>query len=163
MWTVLLMWLLIFLLLLWFICCCLGRLNNLFSYLLLMLFNRLLAAARIWWSTMFKLIKIKFLLNSIHIFFISFLSLRFSECLFSSSVFMTNNKIFVLSLCVAFFIEIFTFANAGIKHSFLKVLKYFMSAITFLYLVCSFSNDLITVITSCPCFFLIRLKMSFCA
>ena len=143
------------------ISCCLRRLNSLFSCVLLMFLNQLLTAIRIWWSTVFKMIKLKFLFNSLHIFFISFFSLRFSECLFSSSMFMTNNEIFCVSLCVAFFIEIFTFANVGIKLPFLQVLIYFISATTFPYLICSFSNDLITVITSCPWFFLIRLKMSF--
>ena len=153
------MWLLIFSLLVWFICYCLRCLNNLFSCLLLMFFKRrLLTGTCIWWSTVFKMIKLKFLFNSIHIFFISFLSLRFCQSLFFSSVFMTNNEIFVF--CVAFFIEIFTFVDVDIKRSSLQVLIYFMSATTFPYLFCSFSNDLITVITSCPCFFLMRLKMS---
>ena len=58
---------------------------------------------------------------------------------------MTNNESFRLNLCVAFFIEIFTFANVGIRRSFLQVMIYFISATTFLNLVCSFSND-ITVI-----------------
>ena len=107
------------------------------------------------------MIKLKFLCNSIHIFFMSFLSLHFSECLFSSSVFITNNEIFRLSLCVVIVFEIFTFANDGIERSFLQVLIYFMSATTSPYLVFSFSNDFITVFTSCPCFFLIRLKISF--
>ena len=105
--------------------------------------------------------KLKFFFNYIHIFFISFLSLRFSECLFSSSVILANNEIFRLSLCVAFFIEIFIFANVGMKRSSLQFLIYFMSATTFPYLVCSFSNDLITAITSCPCSFLIQMKMEF--
>ena len=33
---------------------------------------------------------------------------------------MTNNESFRLNLCVAFFIEIFTFANVGIRRSFLQ-------------------------------------------
>ena len=92
-----------------------------------MFFNRLLTATRIWWSTVFKMIKLKFVFNSIHIFFISFLSLRFSKCLFSSSVFIMNNEIFHLSLCVAFFIEIFIFANVSIKRSFQQVLIFYVS------------------------------------
>ena len=114
-------------------------------------------------SMVFKITKLRLLVNSTHIFFITFLSLYSSECLFSSSVSMTNNETYPLRLCVPFFTEIFTFTNVGIKHSFLQVLIYFMSAITFPYLVCSFFNDRITVITSCPCFFLIHLRMSFLA
>ena len=53
-----------FLLLFWLNCCCLGRLNSLFLCLLLMLFNRLLTATRIWWSAVFKMIKFKFLFNT---------------------------------------------------------------------------------------------------
>ena len=43
------------------------------------------------------MIKLKFLFNSTHIFVIYFLSFRFSECLFSSLVFMTNNENFLLN------------------------------------------------------------------
>ena len=65
----------------------------------------------------------------------------------SSLVFMTNDENFCLSLFVAFFIEAFTFGNVDVKCSFLQVLIYFLLPITFLHLVCNFSNDLIIVIT----------------
>ena len=125
-WTVLLMSLLNFSLLLWLICCYLCRLNSFLSCLLPLFFNQLSTTTHIWWTTVFKIIKLKLLVNSTHIFFISFLSLYFSECLFSSSVSMTNNETYPLSLCVPFFTEIFTFTNVGIKRSFLQVLIYFM-------------------------------------
>ena len=53
-----------------------------------------------------------------------------------------------------------TFAKEGINSSFLHVLIDFKSKTTFWYFVLSVSNDLMMLLISFPCFFLICLKIS---
>ena len=58
-------------------------------------------------------------------------------------------------------IEILTFSNVWIRFSFLHDLINFMSVLSFMCSISNFSNDCITVLTCCPCFLLINLKMSY--
>ena len=86
---------------------------------------------------------------------IFFRNLRFSLCLFCSSVSITKRAIFLFNLYVPFRIDTLTLANVGISCSFLHNFINTMSASNFSNFVFFCSKSLTTLIKSCPCFFLI--------
>ena len=88
-------------------------------------------------------------------------NIRFSRCLFCSSVSITKRAIFLFSLYVLFHIDTLTLANVGISCSFLHNFINAMSATNFSNFVSFCSKSLITLIKSCPCFFVICLKILF--
>ena len=88
-----------------------------------------------------------------------FRNLRFSLCLFCSSVSITKGAIFLFSLYVPFRIDTLTLANIEISCSFLHNFTYTRSASNFSNFVFFCSKSLTTLIKSCPCFFLICLKI----
>ena len=94
-------------------------------------------------------------------FRMSFRNLRFSRCLFCSSVSITKRWFFLFSLYVPFCIDTLTLANVGIICSFLHNFINAMSGTNFSNLVFFCSISLTTLIKSCPCFFLICLKILF--
>ena len=93
----------------------------------------------------------------------SFRNLGFSQCLFCSSVSITKRAIFLFSLYVSFRIDTLTLANIIISCSFLHSFINAMSSTNFLNFVFFCSKSLTTLIKSCPCFFLICLKILFWA
>ena len=91
----------------------------------------------------------------------SFRNLRFSRCLFCSSVCITKRTILLLSLYVPFRIDTLTLENVGISCSFFHNFINSMSATNFSSFVFFCSKSLAALIKSCPCFFLIYLKILF--
>ena len=90
-----------------------------------------------------------------------FRNLRFSLCLFCSSVSITKRAIFLFSFYVPFRIDTLTLANVGISCSFLHNFINAMSVFNFSNFVFFCSKSLATLTISCPCFFLLCLKILF--
>ena len=93
----------------------------------------------------------------------SFRNLLFSQCLFCSSVSITKRTMFLFRLYVSFLMDTLTLANVGLSCSFLHNFINAMSATKFSNFVFFCSKYLTTLIKSCPCFFLICLKILFWA
>ena len=92
---------------------------------------------------------------------LSFRNLRFSRRLFCSSVSITKRSFLLFSLYVPFCIDTLTLTNVEIICSFLHNFINAMWATNFSNLVFFCSISLTTLIKSCPCFFLICLKILF--
>ena len=90
----------------------------------------------------------------------SFHNLRFSRCLFCSSISITKREIFLFSLYVPFRIDTMTLANVGTSCSFLHNFINTMSATSFSNFF-FYSKSPTTLIRSWPCFFLVCLKILF--
>ena len=122
---------------------------------------RLLTAIFIWCNKALYIITDKDVDNNTLMLLMFFRNLRFSLCLFCSSVSITKRAIFLFSLYVPFRIDTLTLANVGISYSFLHNFINAMSASNFSNFVFFCSKSLTTLIKSCPCFFLICLKIFF--
>ena len=121
--------------------------------------NWLLTAIFIWCKKVLHTITDKDVDNKTLMLRISFRNLRSCQCLFCSSVSITKRAIFLFSLYVPFCRETLTLANVGISCSFLHNFINAMSATNFSNFVFFCSKSLTASIKSCPCFFLICLKI----
>ena len=122
---------------------------------------RLLTAIFIWCNKALYTITDKDVDNKTLMLPMSFRNLHFSRCLFCSSVSITKRAIFLFSLYVPFRLDTLTLANVGISWGFLHNVINAMSATNFSNFVFFCLKSLTTLIKSCPCFFLMYLKILF--